>query len=299
MAMPTIRERSILSGMLVNETMRRQVVQLASDQTLARAINQLIRFKSNALLVIDGDSKPVGVVSKTDIMGAFYAGLPVETSLADIMVGPPLFCYPDDELESALNVMLQNGVHRLYVRGSEADTLLGTLAYPDIVGQIYRFCRVCSRGIRKKTDAGSEADVNRARVKETMTRSVVSFRESDMLSSVIEALSAKGFGAVLITETQNRQPVGVISKTDLIIAYHHGLSADITTRSVMSAPVNSCDHEDFLVDALRQMLARDIQRLFVHDGSPDNIIGVMSLSDAARFRSGTCKACMPSRVIAG
>jgi len=297
--MPTIRERSILSGMLVNETMRRQVVQLASDQTLARAINQLIRFKSNALLVIDGDSKPVGVVSKTDIMGAFYAGLPVETSLADIMVGPPLFCYPDDELESALNVMLQNGVHRLYVRGSEADTLLGTLAYPDIVGQIYRFCRVCSRGIRKKNDAGSEADVNRARVKETMTRSVVSFRESDMLSSVIEALSAKGFGAVLITETQNRQPVGVISKTDLIIAYHHGLSADITTRSVMSAPVNSCDHEDFLVDALRQMLARDIQRLFVHDGSPDNIIGVMSLSDAARFRSGTCKACMPSRVIAG
>jgi CBS domain-containing protein len=232
-------------------------------------------------------------------MGAFYAGLPVETSLADIMVGPPLFCYPDDELESALNVMLQNGVHRLYVRGSEADTLLGTLAYPDIVGQIYRFCRVCSRGIRKKNDAGSEADVNRARVKETMTRSVVSFRESDMLSSVIEALSAKGFGAVLITETQNRQPVGVISKTDLIIAYHHGLSADITTRSVMSAPVNSCDHEDFLVDALRQMLARDIQRLFVHDGSPDNIIGVMSLSDAARFRSGTCKACMPSRVIAG
>ncbi|OQX11202.1 MAG: hypothetical protein BWK80_44955 [Desulfobacteraceae bacterium IS3] len=297
--MPTIRERSILSGMLVNETMRRQVVQLASDQTLARAINHLIRFKSNALLVIDGDSKPVGVVSKTDIMGAFYAGLPVETSLADIMVGPPLFCYPDDELESALNVMLQNGVHRLYVRGSEADTLLGTLAYPDIVGQIYRFCRVCSRGIRKKNDAGSEADVNRARVKETMTRSVVSFRESDMLSSVIEALSAKGFGAVLITETQNRQPVGVISKTDLIIAYHHGLSADITTRSVMSAPVNSCDHEDFLVDALRQMLARDIQRLFVHDGSPDNIIGVMSLSDAARFRSGTCKACMPSRVIAG
>jgi CBS domain containing-hemolysin-like protein len=65
----------------------------------------------------------------------------------------------------------------------------------------------------------------------------------------------------------------------------------------MSAPVDSCDQEDWLVDALRQMLARDVQRLFVHDGNPDNIIGVLSLSDAARFRSGTCRACMPSRVM--
>ena len=294
--MPTIRERSVLSGMLVNETMRRQVVQLPSDQPLAKAINHLIRFKAGALLVTDGDGRPMGVVSKTDIMGAFYAGLPIETPLTDIMTGSPLFCYPDDELESALDVMRQNGVHRLYVRGSDASTTLGTLAYPDIVGQIYRFCRVCSRGIRKKGDAGMGADANRAGVKEAMTRSVVSFRDNDMMSDVIEALSAKGFGAVLITETQSR-PVGVISKTDLIIAYHHGLSPETATRSVMSAPVNSCDQEDWLVDALRQMLARDVQRLFVHDGNPDNIIGVLSLSDAARFRSGTCRACMPSRVM--
>jgi len=296
--MPTIRERSVLSGMLVNETMRRQVVQLPSDQTLAKAINHLIRFKAGALLVTDVGGKPAGVVSRTDIMGAFYAGLPTETPLADIMTGSPLFCYPDDELESALDVMRQNGVHRLYVRGSDASTTLGTLAYPDIVGQIYRFCRVCSRGIRKKADAGIGADASRARVKEAMTRSVASFGENDMLSDVIEALSAKGFGAVLITETPER-PVGVISKTDLIIAYNHGLSPETAARSVMSSPVDSCDQEDWLVDALRQMLARDVQRLFVHDGNPDNIIGVLSLSDAARFRSGTCRACMPSRVMAG
>jgi CBS domain-containing protein len=294
--MPTIIERSVLSGMRVNETMRRQVVQLALNQTLAKAINHLIRFKAGALLVTDGNGKPQGVVSKTDITGAFYAGLPVETPLADIMTGSPLFCYPDDGLESALDVMRQNGVHRLYVRGSDAHTLLGTLAYPDIVGQIYRFCRVCSRGIRKKDDAGMEADANRARVKEAVTRSVVSFGENDILSDVIDALSAKGYGAVLVTETMGR-PVGVISKTDLIIAYHHGLSPETTTRSVMSAPVDSCNQEDRLVDALRHMLARDVQRLFVHDGSPDSIIGVLSLSDAARFRSGTCRACMPSRVM--
>lgn len=296
--MPTLKERSVLSGMRVSEAMRRQVVQLPWGQTLARAINNLIRFKVSALLVFDDAGKPAGVISKTDIMGAFYAGLPVETAIADIMTGPPLFCYPDDELESALDAMQQNNVHRLYVRGSDADTILGTLAYPDIVGQIYRFCRVCSRGVRNKSDAGTESDANRARVNEVMTRSIVTFQENDLLMDVIEALSTKGLGTVLITDPQGR-PVGVISKTDLIIAYHHGVSPDISARSVLSAPVIACDQDDWLVNALRQMLATDVQRLFVHDGSPDNMSGVLSLSDAARFRSGTCKACMPSRVMAG
>ncbi len=78
--MATIRERSVLSGMLVNETMRRQVVQLPSDQTLAKAINHLIRFKAGALLVTDKDGKPAGVVSKTDPIIAYHHGLSPDTT---------------------------------------------------------------------------------------------------------------------------------------------------------------------------------------------------------------------------
>lgn len=293
--MPTIKERSVLSGMLVNETMRRQVARLPVSRTLARAINHMIRFKISAVLVTDDNGRPEGVVSKTDIIGAYYAGLPIETSLGDIITGPPLFCYPDDALESALDIMQQNGIHRLYVRGSDENTTIGTLAYPDIVGQIYRFCRVCTKGVRKK---GVTADGNQARVKDAMRKSVISFQQDDVLTAVIEALSAKGPGAVLITENRER-PVGVISRTDLIIAYNHDIPTETAAGSIMSAPVHACSSSDILIDALRQMLVRDIQRLFVYDSSPEQITGVLSLSDAARFRSGTCKACMPSRVMAG
>lgn len=293
--MPTIKERSVLSGMRVNETMRRQVARLPVGQTLAKAINHMIRFKISAVLVTDDNGRPEGVVSKTDIIGAYYAGLPVETALGDIMTGPPLFCYPDDALESALDIMQQNGIHRLYVRGSDENTTIGTLAYPDIVGQIYRFCRVCSKGVRKK---GMTADGNQARVKDAMRKSVISFQQDDMLATIIEALSAKGPGAVLITEIGER-PVGVISRTDLIIAYNHGIPTETAAGSIMSTPVHACSSSDILIDALRQILVRDIQRLFVYDSSPEQITGVLSLSDAARFRSGTCKACMPSRVMAG
>ena len=38
----------------------------------------MIKFKISSILMVDENDRPVGVVSKTDIMGAFYAGLPIE-----------------------------------------------------------------------------------------------------------------------------------------------------------------------------------------------------------------------------
>jgi CBS domain-containing protein len=61
--------------------------------------------KVNAVLISDEDQRPLGVVSKTDLMAAFFAGLPIGTPLSDIMAGPPLTCFPDDKLESALELM--------------------------------------------------------------------------------------------------------------------------------------------------------------------------------------------------
>ena len=109
--MTKLKARNVLSGILVREIMRRQVVQLPAGATISKAINHLTRLRSNALLVVGEQSNPLGVVSKTDIMGAFYAGMPNQTPISEIAIGPPLFCFPDDELESALDTMKQNRVH--------------------------------------------------------------------------------------------------------------------------------------------------------------------------------------------
>jgi len=44
------------------------------------------------------------------------------------------------------------------------------------------------------------------------------------------------------------------------------------------------------------MIMVDIHRLFVHEGETSNIVGVLSLTDAARVRSGSCYACVSSRI---
>ena len=44
------------------------------------------------------------------------------------------------------------------------------------------------------------------------------------------------------------------------------------------------------------MRRETLHRLFVQQARPEDIVGVFSLSDAARIRSGSCQACMSSRI---
>jgi hypothetical protein len=60
--------------------------------------------------------------------------------------------------------------------------------------------------------------------------------------------------------------------------------------------VRSCDENDELARAIRQMILYDIKGLFVYKGDLDKIHGVISLSEAAQARSGSCRACKPSRI---
>jgi len=293
--MPVFQPRHILSGMLVKEAMRRQVVQLPVDAPITAGINHLLKFKVNAVLITDSGQRPAGVVSKTDLIGAFYAQLPIDTPLGDIMIRPPLTCYPDDPIESALDRMRHRGVHRLYVTGAEAATMIGTLSYTDVVALLYRYCRACPKSTSRRNAATEPGDEGwRLRVQEVMTSSVMSFPEGAALAQVMEGLMAYRFGAVLICSGRGAAR-GVISKTDLIRAYHHGIRLEATADSIMTAPVVAWDQGAFLWEAIQHMFLKDVQRLFVHAGDPLQIIGVLSLSDAARVRSGSCRACMPSR----
>lgn len=289
--MGVIRKQSALSNVTVREAMRRQVITTPAAADLGRAIGRFIKFKVNALLVTDDAAHPAGVISKTDVMGAYYAGLPVETPVADIMISPPLFCRTDDPLEAALEQMRENGVYRLYVM--EEDRLAGALAYPDIVGLLYRFCRECRYSRRRRKD-GEEGPV-RYTVREVMTPQVKSYPREAPLVEIMEGLSAYRFGAVLIRDDAGR-PAGVVSKTDLARAYKHGVEAGETAAAVMSGPVFSCDADDFLEGAIRTLIFSQVQRIFVHEGDPQRIVGVLSLSDAARTRSGSCHACVSSRI---
>ena len=51
-------DKDTLSGLVVSQAMRRQVIQLLKDTTIANSINALIKYKVNALLTTDQAGRP-------------------------------------------------------------------------------------------------------------------------------------------------------------------------------------------------------------------------------------------------
>jgi len=286
--------QNVMKDLTVREAMRRLTIHLAAEASLEKVISHAIKYKVNAILVTGTGGEALGVVTKTDLMGAYYAGLPLQTPASSIMVGPPLFCHLEDSLDVALDQMRTHKIHRLYVR-EEGQKAVGVLAYPDIVGLLYRYCHQCDRNLLRKTADREHSLSDRFRLREVMTKGVYAHDENDSLLQVMEGLAAHKFGALLITGAGGA-PVGVISKTDLILAYKHATPAEVRAGAVMTKGVQACDGDDVLVNALRRMIFSDVSRLFVYKEAPGHIVGVFSLSDAARFRSGTCRACVSSRI---
>jgi CBS domain-containing protein len=291
----TMDSRNSLSGVVVDSAMRKQVIRLPQNISISSGINTLIKHKVNGLLTVDEDGFPVGVLSKTDIMGAYYATIPIDAPLDYIMSRPPLFCRSDDPLEAALEQMRVTGVYRLYVMEAEGESVVGSLAYPDIVGLLYQYCCKCDYShFRKLPQRGGES-IERTLVKDCMTKDLKGICQTDSIVLAMEALSANKMGAILVRDQEN-SPVGVISKTDLILAYKHGVDPSGQAHSIMSRPLKSCRADELLEDAIRTMIFSDLHRLFVSEEGSGDIIGVFTLTDAARNKSGSCQACVSSRI---
>jgi len=295
--MQTATKKNVLVGLTVADAMRRQIIRLSASDTISQAIRCVIKFKVNAVLIDTDAQQAVGVVSKTDLMSAYYAGFDLETPLEAIMVGPPTLCRPDDPLDEALKCMQAHGVHRLYVKPDGPHPVTGVLAYPDIVGLLYRFCRRCEKSTTGRKQGTAEEDwAEMLRVREVMTRKLIQAGRDQTLSEVMELLSANRLGAVLVHDDTGL-PLGVVSKTDLIVAYmHESDPATVVAADIMKRPPLACEENDLLSETLWVMIYNDVYRMFVYRDRPENMVGVLSLSDVARFRSGSCKACLSSRI---
>lgn len=288
-------EKNALSGITVRQAMRRQVNKLSKKNSISNSINTLIKYKISGLLTTEEDGTPTGVLSKTDIMGSYYAGLPIEFEIENIMASPPILCSPDDPLEKALEMMRDKGVYRLYVMESGGDNVVGSLAYPDIVGMLYKYCYYCEHSRLRHRRRSQTDEIDRMCVEEVMTKDVKAIQQEEPIINAMEVLSMYKMGAILVKDSSD-SPIGVISKTDLVLAYKHGVDSSVPAHTIMTKPVRSCGANELLEEALKKMIFSDIHRLFVHRDGSSEIVGVFSLSDAARNRSGSCQACISSRI---
>jgi predicted transcriptional regulator len=65
----------------------------------------------------------------------------------------------------------------------------------------------------------------------------------------------------------------------------------------MHREVKYCRQSAELEHAIRQMIFGEISRVFVKADDSEEVVGIVTLTDAARARSGSCRACTNSRII--
>ncbi len=289
--MPEYKKRGVLAGMTVQSAMRKDICRLPSSVTIHGCIYHMTRTRSNSVLLEDSEGVPAGLISKTDVMAAFYAGFSINTPAEGIM-NVPLFCNELDLIDQALLKMNSNMIHRIYVQSDEGR-VVGTLSYSDIVGQMYQYCRSCSKSGRMPEKLKA-LDLPRLIVKDVMTRQISSCVDDDTIQTGIETLMEIKSSAILVTDI-NQYPVGVLSKTDLNRAFAHCVPLVDSVSKIMGRPIVTCSPFDTLLDTLQKMLLLNLKRLFVVEPEDGKATGVLSLSDAARFRSGTCRACSATR----
>lgn len=141
---------------MVGSIMSRTAYCMRPDVGVATAASILLEERMSGAPVVDGDGRPIGIVSKTDLLrhlhergdaiepatsaaaidaalGAGFHGTRVdETTVADVMM-PVVFAIPSDtEITAAAALMAGEGVHRLPVLGGDG-AVVGILSALDIV----------------------------------------------------------------------------------------------------------------------------------------------------------------------
>ena len=96
------------------------------------AIEAMAQRDVGALVVTDGD-KPVGIVSERDYArkGILRRRYALDTLVADIMSNPLIAVSPEDELETCMQRMVNDGVRYLPVVSD--DRLVGMITMGDIL----------------------------------------------------------------------------------------------------------------------------------------------------------------------
>ncbi len=118
----------------VEDVMRASVVTIDGKYT-ARQAAKMMDYRGVSSLVVVSKKKLAGIVTEKDLCTRVVAkgGDPERVKVGDIMTQPVVIVRPDSLLESAIQVMLTQGIKKLPVLGGEfGEDLVGMLSLTDV-----------------------------------------------------------------------------------------------------------------------------------------------------------------------
>jgi signal-transduction protein with cAMP-binding, CBS, and nucleotidyltransferase domain len=118
---------------LLSEVINRNVVTVSPTAALSEAAYLMMNEDIGALVVVDGEARPVGIITDRDlVVSAIAEGInPDEITVEEIMTKPLVTVDEETDLFEMLSVLSENSIRRLPV--TRGIKLVGIVSVDDLI----------------------------------------------------------------------------------------------------------------------------------------------------------------------
>jgi len=225
----------------VREIMHPGLITCRGDAPLGEIAFLLHRQHIHALVVVDEDDQPIGILSDFDLLAAEWLAADVAAS-------------------EAARRILEGEEHRFMVM--DKDQPVGIVSISDVVASFAR-----------------KQKIGRLTVEDVMTRTMLVCRARTPLPCVARGMTEAGFRSVLVLDAEGF-PKGVLTGKDLLRYCQDDACVGMLAGEVAHPPITIA-YDAALREAADKMIQHHVHRLIVMDPSKeDNIpIGIISSYD--------------------
>jgi CBS domain-containing protein len=234
---------------LVRDLMHPGLLTCHTDATLGQVASLLNKYHVHALVVVDHEDHPQGIISDYDLLaGEWLSAEPQgltamrQLTAGELMSSPIESIEADIPLKIAAHLLIEKDIHRLLV--TEKGRPVGVISTSDFVSSIAR---------EEKSQRETVADV--------MSDAILVCRDKTPLTSAARTMTQAGWRSVLVVDAKGK-PEGVVSGKDLLPYVVNGVDEKLTVRNIMH-PALTIDIHAPLREAADLMIQKHHHRLVV------------------------------------
>lgn len=276
--------------MEIREIMNQDVFVIQENEQLGYARNLMLSHGISRLVVVDGNGKPVGMVTEKDLThqlkgnGPKWKTRPIDKiSIKRVMSKDPITASPNDEIHTVIELLIKNNIGSIPVVDEEG--LVGIITKTDLM-KVY-----------------TDRLKNRWKVSDLMTSDVVTVNENHSIAHVINTMEKNSIGKIVVI--RDNEPVGMITHENISFAQiddpETGVSVEkiyfirnsdgkskknvrvismMTAGDIMHNHLIKISSNEDAAKAANMMIENDINGLPVVNG--DSLVGVITKTDLIR-----------------
>lgn len=252
---------------IVRDVMHPGVITCQPEAILGEVAVLLTQHHVHALIVIDRDGRPLGIISDYDLLAGEW--LSVDAESLDAMrklTANDLMSFPVDTIDANMNLkkaaqkLIDEDVNRLLV--TDNGTPVGVISISDFVSSLAK-----------------EGKSRRETVADVMSDAIMVCRGKTPIISAARSMTDAGWRSVLVVDAKGKH-LGVVSGKDLVNFVVKGVDESMTVADVMH-PALTVHINTSLREAANLMIQKHFHRLIVIDGDdPDAFpLGIISSYD--------------------